>query len=242
MDRAVARAIFESTDPGRPSSVSSVPVSAAMMPVSEAPRGLPRRNTLRAVPGSIRGGCRTFERKMTSVTQGTRLAPRPNASCRFSKDARRFAFRLASRRGLSTVCLRPSVVQTQLWASPSIVPGRLLISTSRRPAGVKDEQIDLVDPPLVIHELEVRPCPPRLVVRQMLAEELQSLAFPLVRGGANNCPTGWLHGLLCPLWLPGGGACCSFGSGVVSMNCRIAWRMTQESEASRATAISLSVR
>ncbi len=129
--------MFESTDPGRPSSGSSVPVSAAMMPASETPRGLPRRNTRRAVPGSMRGGCRTFERKIASVTQGARLAPRPNASCRFSKDARRFALRLASRRGLSTVCLRPSVVQTQPWASPSIVPGRLLISTSRRPAGVR---------------------------------------------------------------------------------------------------------
>ena len=31
--------------------------------------------------------------------------------------------------------------------------------------GCQDEQIDLVDPPFVIHELEVRPCPPRLVVR-----------------------------------------------------------------------------
>ena len=70
------------------------------------------------------------------------------------------------------VCLRPSVVQTQLWASPSIVPGRLLISTSRRPAGAADEQIDLVDAPLVVNELEVRPCPPRSW-SEMLAEELQ---------------------------------------------------------------------
>ena len=61
--------------------------------------------------------------------------------------------------------------------------------------GCQDEQIDLVDAPLVVHELEVRPCPPRVVVRQMLAEELKSLAFPLVCRGANNCPTRWLHGL-----------------------------------------------
>src|ERR1700682_2529686 len=96
----VARAIFASTDPGRPSSVPSTPVSAAIMPVSEGLRGLPCKNTLRAVPGSIWGGCNTFERKMASVTQGTRLAPRPNAACLFSRDARRFALRLASKRGL----------------------------------------------------------------------------------------------------------------------------------------------
>jgi hypothetical protein len=60
--------MFASTDPGRPSSVSSAPVSAAMIPVSEELRGLPRKKTLRAVPGSIRGGCKTLERKMTSVT------------------------------------------------------------------------------------------------------------------------------------------------------------------------------
>ena len=97
--------------------------------------GLPFRKTLRAVPGSMRGGCKTFERKITSVTHGTRLAPRPKASCRFNSDARRFALRLARRRGLSTVWRRPSVIQTQLCASPSIVPGRLLISTSNKPAG-----------------------------------------------------------------------------------------------------------
>jgi hypothetical protein len=60
----------------------------------------------------------------------------------------------------------------------------------------KDEQIDLVDTPLVVHEFEVRPCPPGVVVWQVLAEELQSLAFPLVCGGANNCPTRWLHAFL----------------------------------------------
>jgi hypothetical protein len=133
----VARAIFASTDPGRPSSVPSAPVSAAIMPASEGLRGLPCKNTLRAVPGSIRGGCKTFDKKMASVTQGARLAPRPNAACLFSKDARRFALRLASKRGLSTVWRRPSVVQFQLWASPSITPGRLLISTRIKPAGPK---------------------------------------------------------------------------------------------------------
>ena len=73
--------------------------------------------------------------------------------------------------------------------------------------GPEHEQIDLVDPTLIVHKFEVRPCVPGTVIRQVLAEELQSLAFPLVCGGTNNCPTRRLHSLsvlMTPSGPPGG--------------------------------------
>src|ERR1700730_986271 len=77
-------------------------------------------------------------------------------------------------------------------------PGSTLDFEKHQAGGSKDEQIDLVDTPCFVHEFEVRPCPPGVVIWQVLAEELQSLAFPLVCGGANNCPTRRLHAFLAP--------------------------------------------
>src|SRR5208283_5062231 len=104
---------------------------------------------------------------------------------------------------------------------------------NRQAGRSEDKQIDLVDAPLVIHEFEIRPRPPGIMIRQVLAKELQSLAFPLVRGGADNDPSRRLHVFPWPPWLPGVGAGWSGRLGAVSMNCRMAWRMTHETDASR---------
>lgn len=74
---------------------------------------------------------------------------------------------------------------------------RPALNFDQKQAGRREgEQVDFVDTPLVVHEFEVRPCRPRLVIWQVLAEELESLAFPLVCGGAYNCPTRRLHASL----------------------------------------------
>jgi hypothetical protein len=57
---------------------------------------------------------------------------------------------------------------------------RPALNFDQQQAGRREgEQVDFVDTPLVVHEFEVRPCPPRLVIWQVLAEELESLPFPL---------------------------------------------------------------
>jgi hypothetical protein len=58
------------------------------------------------------------------------------------------------------------------------------------------KQINLVDTSVIVDELEVRPRAPGVTIGQMLAEELQSLAFPLVGRWADNCPTRRLHAVL----------------------------------------------
>jgi hypothetical protein len=47
------------------------------------------------------------------------------------------------------------------------------------PARCQDERVDLVDAPLVVDELEVRPSAPRLVIGEVSAEEIKRLALPL---------------------------------------------------------------
>jgi hypothetical protein len=66
---------------------------------------------------------------------------------------------------------RPSVTYFQPKASPSTVPGPDLINldenkTSRH----QDKEIDLPDPAFVVDEFEVRPRPPRFVVRKVGAQ------------------------------------------------------------------------
>jgi hypothetical protein len=59
----------------------------------------------------------------------------------------------------------------------------------------QDKQIDLINPALVIHELKVRPCPPRFVIGQVLPEKLQSLTFPVVCGRADYGPARRFHSI-----------------------------------------------
>ena len=99
------------------------------------------------------------------------------------------------RAGLSTVWRRPSVIQTQLCASPSIVPGRLLLSTSNKPAGPRTSRsTSLTRPSSSTTRNSLRA--PGITIGQTLVEELQSLAFPLVGRGADDCPTRRLHAVL----------------------------------------------
>ena len=111
--------------------------SAATMPSSLKEPGCPRKKVdVLALP------CKRFlsvveDRKIAGSTKGSRILALKIAGWRRSRLARRLDLRLARISGLSWVVSRPSVVQVQVCASPSTVPGRLLISTRNRPAGDK---------------------------------------------------------------------------------------------------------
>lgn len=75
---------------------------------------------------------------------GSRKGIRPlnflMAFCRSKSDFNFLAFRSAARIGLSSVNNFPSCCQIQVPASPRMMPGRLLISTRKKPTGVKSRR------------------------------------------------------------------------------------------------------
>ena len=138
------------------------------------------------------------------------------------------------------MCLRPSVVQTQLWRRHHRARPALNFD-QQEASGCQDEQIDLVDPPLVVHELEVRPAAAgswsgkcsRRNSRASRSHSYEEALTIVQRGGFMGfyVPYGCGWRRLLVLW---------FGRRLDELSGSLADDPGEE--ASRATAISLSVR
>jgi hypothetical protein len=169
-------------------------VMAPMMPSSSSRPGRPRRKTRLRVLASSRSGGRTAERKIAASTHGG--LHRALGDGLLAAEERRETLRLAVGEAQRVIDGGAAAVGV-----PGPAVGIALNRTGTafdldedEALGREHEDVDLVDPALVVNQLEVRPRAPRLVLRQMLAQELERFALPLERGLRDRRPSRRFHG------------------------------------------------
>ena len=192
--RAIVREALASIGCRRGKAEVRALVMAPMMPSSSSRPGRPRRKTRLRVLASSRSGGRTAERKIAASTQGacTELLAMACLAAEERRETLRLAVGEAQRvidGGAAAVGVPGPAVGVALNRT-----GTALDLDEDEALGREDEDVDLVDPALVVDELEVRPRAPGLVVRQMLAQELERLALPLERRLRDRRPSRRFHG------------------------------------------------
>ena len=131
------------------------------------------------------------DRKTRASSHGSRILL--TADWALSSEDSAFALRLASRTGLSSERSLPSWEQVHVPVSPADAAApRLALDEPEALLG-QDQQIDLVDGPVVGLELEIGPRPVRIVVGQTRSDEVQATPFPLVLRRRDDVPAWRFH-------------------------------------------------
>ena len=136
----------------------------------------------------------------------------PNGSLRASAAAQRFLPPKDGRQAFGfAVGHRQRVVRRHQMAIGGPYPSVSVATDGPRPGldldqdksgRRQDEGVDLVDPAVVVDELEVRPSPPWVKIGQVGPQEIEGVPFPLVGRLSDRCPTPYFHALNRLLKLP----------------------------------------